>query len=183
MGVFNSLEKIDTFFSERLSKYACTENIFISFISFLGSFFVTIIFLAVIYFLPLANIINLIVVIIFSISIDTIIVFIIKFSVRRRRKKDKKYFNRIDTYSFPSGHVSRLSAFILPLINYPVIMFFFLFLVIIVSYARMFRLYHYFTDCFAGFIIGLFSGMLSMILSDVYIDLIKNAVDKFFVIM
>jgi membrane-associated phospholipid phosphatase len=105
----------------------------------------------------------------------TFIVFIIKFTVKRTRKSSDYYFIRkVDPYSFPSGHISRLAGFIFSSFYFPVISVLFIFFCIAASYSRMVKKYHYFSDCLFGFIAGILCGLLAYIFSDYYLVIVNG---------
>lgn len=108
----------------------------------------------------------------FSIAINTIIVFIIKHTVKRERHfKEGFYLNKVDPYSFPSGHISRLAGFILPSTRIPIFILFFIILTFIASVSRMAKGYHYFSDCLFGLFIGLFSGLIVILFDRFFLNL------------
>ena len=93
---------------------------------------------------------------------NTISVFILKNLFRRKRSNyDNKFVRKIDPYSFPSGHTSRIAGFIIPSFPFPVLFLLFIFIALVISITRMIKGYHYFTDCIAGFLIGLLNGFIA----------------------
>ena len=100
-----------------------------------------------------------------SFLISTIIVFILKFTIKRKRKSvgNDVFLRELDPYSFPSGHVTRITAVLAPLYGMYLIIYSVLFIAIIVSVARIVKGFHYPSDCIAGIIIGFFSSYISYI--------------------
>jgi len=111
----------------------------------------------------------------YCLFIDTFIIFVLKYSVRRKRYFVNIAQKKLDPYSFPSGHVSRLSVFsFLPIYlylfpKYPkpslyivtiLSLMFFIFM-ILTMLARVIKGYHYFSDCIFGFLFGLLSIFLA----------------------
>jgi len=93
-----------------------------------------------------------------GLSATAIVVFAIKYSLRRERPRDPAGFVTIayDKYSFPSGHSARMSALagaVLPF--HPPAGFILLIAAAIVALARVMVGVHYLADVAAGYAIGL----------------------------
>lgn len=105
-----------------------------------------------------------------SLTLSMGLVYSVKAMVKRQRQSyENSIQKKHDPYSFPSGHVARLSALIFPTLTiafYPII---FLFLSILCGISRIALGYHYFFDCFVGFLIGLVVGLIALMLSNFYI--------------
>jgi len=157
------LRKIDIFTAKRLSKIK--DNLFITLFSRIGNFFFSFLIIALFFFIPLPQHKEIAIISFFSLCLNTGIVFILKHTVRRKRfLKEGFFLSKVDPFSFPSG----------PTISIPIISIIFLILSIIVSFSRMVRGYHYFNDCFFGFLIGLLSGFMALQFSDFYIPLLRT---------
>ncbi|OHD07343.1 MAG: hypothetical protein A2086_11285 [Spirochaetes bacterium GWD1_27_9] len=167
------LRKIDIFTAKRLSKIK--DNLFITLFSRIGNFFFSFLIIALFFFIPLPQHKEIAIISFFSLCLNTGIVFILKHTVRRKRfLKEGFFLSKVDPFSFPSGHSGRLGGFVIPTISIPIISIIFLILSIIVSFSRMVRGYHYFNDCFFGFLIGLLSGFMALQFSDFYIPLLRT---------
>ena len=74
--------------------------------------------------------------------------------------------NYKSSFSFPSGHVTMLSAFMVALIIYykriSTIIFAIIF-VVIMSASRVYLMVHYPSDCVAGFLLGIISALIGMV--------------------
>lgn len=138
------------------------ENLVVKLISHIGSFVFILVVMAIIFFIDDEYFKKIFIASAISLTINTIVVFILKYSVKRDRRvyiRNIKY--RYDPYSFPSGHVSRLAGFIFPFAQVTYVSIFFIVLVFASAFGRMSRKYHYFSDCLAGLIIGLISGAIA----------------------
>lgn len=167
--MLDKIFEIDNLIHNKLYKF--NNNFFINILTHFGNIIIILLFLLLFYFLSINDITEIIIISLMSIFLNTIIVFIIKYTVRRKREERKNsLFIKIETYSFPSGHVNRVAGVIIPFINIPVISIFFLIITFIVAFARMVKGYHYFSDCIAGFIIGICIGLISKIFSFLYIN-------------
>lgn len=169
--MINQIIKFDEFIYKKISTYS--NNIFITIMSSLGNIFI--IFLVILLFSFIPNFLNNAIMSLISFILNTIIVFILKLSVGRKRAvNDFDFLNRFDVYSFPSGHISRISGLIFTTLSIPILSIIFLFLTIIVGFSRMIKGYHYFSDCAVGFLIGIFTGLLSFIASPYYLNIVNT---------
>ena len=172
--------KIDKLLNNKLSKYS--NNFFITIISKFGNIILTLFIIFILFYLPIIENKKIAIISIVSLILNTIIVFILKYSIQRKRAfTDNDIFNKFDPYSFPSGHISRLSGFIIPTISIPFLFFVFIILSISVSIARIIKGYHFLSDCIAGFIIGLGTGFVSLIFSGIYLDFIIDLFKKYII--
>jgi len=145
------------------------NNKIIKIFTHVGDFIFCIIFVILLYFSPLINSKLISILSLLSLILSTIIVFILKYSLRRKRTDynlKSKFIKKYDPYSFPSGHVSRLASFILTTAVFPLISIIFLILSFLVSLSRISRGYHNFSDCAVGFLIGLISGLFAIHLAN-----------------
>jgi len=114
----------------------------------------------------------------YCLFIDTLIIFILKYSIKRKRYFVNITQKKLDPYSFPSGHVSRLSSFFFifiyvyifplnyskpPLYIVTILSVMFFIFMILTMLARIIKGYHYFSDCIFGFLFGLLSVFLANI--------------------
>ena len=141
------------------------------FLSVLGNAYFVVMFIAVLFFI-LPDDIKILTEssMITSFFISTSIVFILKFTVRRRRisKGDDRFINNYDPYSFPSGHASRVAALAIPMQFISSILSAVVILIaVIVSFSRISKGYHYISDCLCGIAVGVVSGMIAVGLSDI----------------
>ena len=150
----------------RLLKFKKNNSV-IKLLSHIGSFVSIALFLIILFLISYFKVVatyKILVISIGSTILNTIIVFIMKYTIKRRRRKERggiKY--KYDPYSFPSGHISRLSGLIFPTIDTIILPFIFLFFSFTTSYSRMIGRYHYFSDCIVGFFVGLTNGIISYI--------------------
>ena len=109
-----------------------------------------------------------------SLIYATGIVFILKFTVKRKRHTTNidKIRQKIDPYSFPSGHISRLFASVSPFYTAPYTFIISLILGILASIARISKGYHYFSDCFVGMTAGIASSILAKTTLNLLLSLI-----------
>ncbi|MBN2544893.1 MAG: phosphatase PAP2 family protein [Spirochaetes bacterium] len=143
------------------------NNLITKIFSHIGGFIFCLLIIIMLYFSPFFNSKLISVISFLSLTISTFIVFIFKYTVKRRRIEynDKsKFIKKYDPYSFPSGHISRLSLFIPSASVIPIISIIFLVLIFLVSVSRISRGYHFLSDCVAGFLIGLISGLFAVFL-------------------
>ncbi len=172
----NKVLEIDRLIYKKLYKF--NNNFYINIFTNLGNIFIILIFLLIFYFLPINNIKEITMISLISIILNTIIIFLIKYTVRRKRKEEKNpLIIKIETYSFPSGHVNRVAGIIIPFYNIPILSLFFLIITLIVAFARIAKGYHYFSDCIVGFIIGIGVGIIVKIFSYLYAANILNLID------
>ncbi len=105
-----------------------------------------------------------------ALAIATLFVFTLKYSVKRRRSvAGSRFTAKFDPYSFPSGHASRLAVFIITPVN-PAASIILLFISVIASSARIAKGYHALSDCAAGILIGVMSGIAALLLNEFYVD-------------
>jgi len=103
-----------------------------------------------------------------SFVILAVIVLFIKFTVRRRRPEGEwgKIYRATDPHSFPSGHAARAFLFaILALGLGPA--WFGIILIIwapLVTFSRVLTGVHYLSDVIAGAIIGIFAGIVILLI-------------------
>lgn len=155
-------EKISNSF---VNKYS--DNRVVSFISTVGNIYYMVAFFTILAFISEWGKFNCMFVAVVSFFLSTLIVFILKFTVKRKRKDygKSRFLKDIDPYSFPSGHVSRITAIFAPF--YLVDTVFILVAVLIsvmVSFARISRGYHYLSDCISGILIGFLSSWISIVI-------------------
>lgn len=168
---FTFFDNLDKIVYKKLKTFS--ENFFIKIFSFIGNIWFCFAYLLFVIFIDK----KIFYISLFSLLLSTIIVAVLKFTIRRDRiKKDNKNFflKKIDPYSFPSGHVSRLSSLAFALKENEVLFFIFLFFTIITALARISKGYHYFSDCVFAFIIGVISGIFSNIYLKIFIKIIEK---------
>ncbi len=176
--MFMLIKQVDSFFNNLLSNFP--KNPFFLIFDIIGSIIFISMFILILFFLPFYKAKETAIILFISLCICTVIVFILKYSVKRKREVyDNLYVSKIDRYSFPSGHIGRISAMIIPLSIYPVLAVIYIFFCIVVSILRIRKGYHYFSDCAVGLIIGLFSGFISYNFSFLYMNLFLNILIKF----
>lgn len=99
------------------------------------------------------------------------LVMIIKFTVRRRRPPGEwgSIYRNTDPHSFPSGHAARASmlATIAILIGPLWLAVLMVIWGVLVSQSRILTGMHYFSDVFAGILIGIAAGQFSVLLRPV----------------
>lgn len=164
----NILKTIDRSISKKLAADNFKLSILISLLSFIGSFSSILIFLIIL--LIFCNEKILLFESVCSLIFATVIVSILKFTVKRERNTSdiNKIKQKIDPYSFPSGHISRIFAAVSPFYNLlPAIIITFI-LGFLVSIARISKGYHYFSDC----LIGAFTGIVSSVLAKIVLKTI-----------
>lgn len=163
------MTNIDNAISVKLSKLK--KYRILDIISNLGSFYFVFMILIVLILTGSIALNRMSIISAMSLLINTAIVFILKFTVKRNRIKNK---NRIDIYSFPSGHVSRLAGFIFPTMSIIILPVMFFISAVLVGLARIMKGYHYFSDCLAGFVIGIISGLVANLFAFCYVDKISS---------
>lgn len=159
----NILKIIDMGISRKLAVDNLKLAVLMSLLAFIGSFSSILIFEIIL--LIFCNEKIFFIESIYSLIIATGIVFILKFTVKRERLVSdiNKIKQKIDPYSFPSGHVSRIFAAVSPFYNLlPVTIITFI-LGFLVSIARISKGYHYFSDCLVGAFTGIISSVLAKI--------------------
>jgi len=170
--MFKNIINLDNQIYKKLQNYS--KIYFFKITGYVGNIFFVSVFLLVIFFLPLDYFKKISIISFIGLAIDTILVFFIKFIFKRHRieNDDKLFLKKIDPYSFPSGHVSRLSVLIITFYYMPVFLLIIFIITFLVGFSRMVRGYHYLSDCIIGMLIGLFSGFISIITSQFYYDYI-----------
>ena len=166
--ILNKILEFDNKIFNKLYRYK--DNLFINITAYLGNIFFILFIITLIYFLPIKYGKNISIISFISLLLNTFIIFIIKFTVRRKRVyENNSLLINIETYSFPSGHINRISCLIIPFCYYPFFSLFLLILSIIVSFTRMVKGYHYLSDCIIGFLIGVILGFFVNICSFLYV--------------
>jgi undecaprenyl-diphosphatase len=159
--------------------YKHKDNLYINITACLGNIILILFIIFLVYFLPIKYGEKISIVSLISLFFNTLIIFIIKFTVRRKRLYGKNpLLVNIETYSFPSGHINRISALIIPFYYYPLISFFFIILSIAVGLARMIKGYHYLSDCIVGFLIGIIIGFFVNAFSYLYLENILQIINS-----
>lgn len=130
-------------------------------------------FLSIIAFFLQFTTLKLLFITFLSLSLTTIVVFILKYTVKRKRISDNNssFISNFDPYSFPSGHLSRLVCVILLFPN----IFWYIFVIISVVIAFLSRIkigYHYCLDLIFGLLIGSISVYFSYYVSDLFLTMI-----------
>ncbi len=159
----NIFKTIDTNIGNKLTTNNSKLSFVISLFSYIGSVFSVFVFLAFILICCSKKIYLL--ESICSLFYATLIVFILKFTVKRKRNTCNidKIRQKIDPYSFPSGHISRIFASISPFYNIPYVTVTTFVLAGLTSIARINKGYHYFSDCFVGMLCGITSSFIAKI--------------------
>lgn len=163
--MFQKLIKIDSALTCKIRSVKLTDkfNILTKLISHVGSFIFCGILIIAIYFVPVENSKIMAFLGLSSSILCTVIVFFIKRVFKRKRNNyDNFYIKKIDPYSFPSGHISRLSCLIFPFYFILPVSILLLIFCFIISFIRIKRGYHYLSDCIAGFLIGVTIGILTI---------------------
>ena len=84
--------------------------------------------------------------------------------------------NYKSSFSFPSGHVTMLSAYMMSILIYnkriSTIIFMIIF-VVLMSASRVYLMVHYPSDCIAGFLTGVISAIMGLIISKYLFKKIK----------
>lgn len=178
MKIMDKVNSLDQKILLKINKYS--ENLLLDIISFLGNIIIVFLVILVIFFLPIEKGKEISIISIFSYFLSTLFVFIIKFSVKRKRyANDEMPLNNLDPYSFPSGHVSRLSGLIITMSPLIYLQLLFGILAISISLSRMIKGYHYLSDCVVGFLIGILSGAAALLFSGIYVPIILDIISKF----
>lgn len=171
--ILNSILKIDNKILNKLYKYK--DNFFINIIACLGNIIFIILIIILVFILPINHGKNISIISFISLLLNTLIIFIIKFTVRRKRVyENNPLLINVETYSFPSGHINRISSLIIPFFYYPFFSLFLLILSMAVGFARMAKGYHFLSDCVVGFLIGIVLGYFVSLFSYIYIDSALN---------
>ena len=157
------INEVDRQFSLKLHLF--DRNLIMKMISHLGNFITIAVYLILFFCLPVFLFKSLALFSFISFLINTVIVFVLKYTLRRKRHKmdtSMPVVHRFDPYSFPSGHIARLAGLIVPAVTILPLFFVLIILTPIVAIARISRGYHFLSDCIAGLIIGLLSGFFSL---------------------
>jgi undecaprenyl-diphosphatase len=173
--MFKKIVILDEKIHNHLSKYS--NNIILSIIARTGNFAVITIILIILIINEDTS--NAGIISIAGLILSTLIVFILKYSIKRKRISTDNFI-KIDPYSFPSGHISRLAVFIITGDSF-VLLPIFLIITIASSIARISKGYHYLSDCIIGFIVGIISGITALLLKDYYLNLIYELIKKLLV--
>lgn len=103
-----------------------------------------------------------------AILITALVVFIVKFSVRRKRPEGEwgKFYRRTDPHSFPSGHAVRAIMLAVMALGIGPLWFGLLLLLWspFVGLARVAMGVHYLSDVLAGMFLGVVLGLLFLLL-------------------
>ncbi|MCG8570363.1 MAG: phosphatase PAP2 family protein [Spirochaetes bacterium] len=158
--VINKINKIDLFFIQQLKKF---QYPVFQYVSKIGGVISIALFLIFLFFISFQSKKEVFFTLLLALTLTTILVFILKYTIRRKRMNyhDNPFLLHFDPYSFPSGHISRLMAFVIPFWFFPIIFSLFIVLSFLSAFARMVCGYHYFSDCLAGGCIGLLSGLFA----------------------
>jgi membrane-associated phospholipid phosphatase len=149
----------------------------IYFLSFSGNFFFVLIFIFILFIFQ--NFKRYSLILLLSLIINTIIVFFLKYFFRRMRGNDNSFFiKKFDPYSFPSGHISRLSGFLVCSIYEPLFIIYFVIALFSAAVFRIGKAYHYASDCLAGFIIGVFGGFFALYIAGKYLSKIIDYISS-----
>lgn len=159
----NIIKTIDTSISRKLTNSNFKSSFLISLLSCIGSFSSILVFLITL--LIFCNEKIFLAESACSLIIATGIVFILKFTVKRKRNTSNidTIRQKIDPYSFPSGHISRIFSAASPFYDLlPAALITFI-LGVVVSVARISKGYHYFSDCLVGAFAGIISSVFAKI--------------------
>jgi membrane-associated phospholipid phosphatase len=173
----HKIDQIDKKIYTDLSKTKVNPLLFS--LGYVGNFTFVILTLIIIFFLPYTGCIEISLISFVFLLFDTAVVFALKYTIRRKRGSiDDDIFVKIDPYSFPSGHASRLSGLVFTM--YPIfpLQIFFLIFTVVVSLIRMMKGYHYLSDCVVGTLIGIVTGIISVIFSNLYIPPLMELAQK-----
>ena len=154
----NFFRNIDAFILKKLRHIK--SNLLTKILSKSGSFIFTFILIVGIFFLPIVDVRAVAASCFCAIVLDTLILLVLKYSVRRRRPVEPKGLRyRYDPYSFPSGHASRLSSLCAVCYCLPIVMSVLIVLCLTCTFCRMVEKRHYFTDCIVGILVGILCGI------------------------
>jgi undecaprenyl-diphosphatase len=113
-----------------------------------------------------------------AIVILAVLVLAIKFSIRRRRPEGTwgAIYRNSDPHSFPSGHAARTTmiGMLVLLLGFPWIGIPLIVWAMLVSLARVGMGVHYFSDIFAGFLLGVAFAVGFSFLAPMIVDLIPR---------
>jgi len=178
MEIVNKINNLDQSILLKLNKHS--DNLLLDIISFLGNIVIVFLIILVIFFLPVSNGREISIISLFSFFLSTLLVFILKFTIKRKRHtNDELPLNSLDPYSFPSGHVSRISGLILTMTPFIFLQIFFALMAVLVSLSRMVKGYHFLSDCVVGFLIGLLSGGIALLTSKIYMTIVLEIIEKY----
>lgn len=157
----NIIEEIDTSISEKLANEKLKQSVLITLFSYIGSVFSILVFLIILFFYFKEK--SFVIESICSLAYATGIVFVLKFTVKRQRNTSNidKFRQKVDPYSFPSGHISRIFAVISPFYSLLYVSITTSILGSLAAFARISKGYHYLSDCIVGSIIGVASSFLA----------------------
>lgn len=106
------------------------------------------------------------------------LVMVIKFTVRRSRPPGKwgSIYRNTDPHSFPSGHAARASMLaVIAILAGPLWAAILMVIwAIIVSLSRILTGMHYFSDVFAGFMLGIMAGEFSVLIRPLLTSLLPH---------
>ena len=155
----NFFRNIDAFFLKKLRHFR--HNKLTKILSMSGTFIFNFILIVGIFFLPFTDARAIAATCLCAVIIDTLILFILKYSVRRKRPVEPKGLRyRYDPYSFPSGHASRLAAMCTCCYSMSIVMAILIILCLACTFCRMVGKRHYFIDCLVGIFVGILCGVL-----------------------
>jgi undecaprenyl-diphosphatase len=107
--------------------------------------------------------------IIVGIAVEIVIIFTMKFTIRRRRPEGEwgAFYRFTDPHSFPSGHAARAGFLATMAIGLGPVWFMIILIIWapIMSLARVSMGVHFFVDILAGLVIGALIGWLVLLLS------------------
>jgi membrane-associated phospholipid phosphatase len=108
------------------------------------------------------------VIMVFAILFTALVVFIIKFTVRRKRPEGEwgKFYRSTDPHSFPSGHAVRsmMLAIVVLGVGPQWLGLILLFWAPLVGLARVAMGVHYLSDVLAGMVLGLIMGVIVLLI-------------------
>ncbi len=112
----------------------------------------------------------------FGLTLLAVVVLAAKFLIKRPRPEGEfgQIYRITDPHSFPSGHAARAMAFAFifsTLGNHWLTLVVFVW-VLLVGYSRVALALHYVSDVIVGWLIGLLSGWLAMLLYPLFVELV-----------
>ncbi len=171
-GVINRFLEFDKKVSDRIETIYYSK-IVVSPISFIGSIYFSILYISLLflagYLLKNQELLKTSLLASLALLLSTIIVFFMKWTFKRKRlaRPSDPLINKIDPYSFPSGHLARIGGFITTSYLYPVICLSFVIAAVITSFIRIKKRYHFFSDCAAGLFVGGICGFSALLWIDI----------------